>query len=88
MRLNDRQRAVLARLCEKQYAQTGAEIVDALWRTKLFTSHEQGQRTAKQLVKKGLAVALGYSLTGARCYTASARGGKVMQAILEQEGGE
>lgn len=72
MKLTPRQEAVLARLrsrdLDKEAAESGGEIADALWHTGLFTSREQGQRTCKQLVDKGLAVKLGFGAYNAQCY--------------------
>lgn len=75
MKLTDRQTAVLAYLRkhdpERDSPLTGAEIAEAIWGAGVFTSLEQGARTCKQLAAKGLAVALGTSESGGRCYVAA-----------------
>jgi len=70
--LTERQFLILCRVQERNVlrdgAETGREMAEALWHTGEFTSYEQGQRSCKQLVKKGLLCELGVAAFGARCY--------------------
>jgi hypothetical protein len=70
--LTRRQQLILARMLRRNIdrdgAESGIEMAQALWCTGAFTSVEQGQRTCEQLVRKGLAVRLGASPTRARTY--------------------
>lgn len=85
MRLNERQTALLSRMCrqniERDGAESGQEMVQAVWGTGHFTSYEQGQRTAEQLVTKGLAVKMGVSPSGVQCYGPSVEGLKTHHII-------
>ena len=76
MRLTERQRAVLERVKARNVAmhgpETGPEIGMALLGDG-FTSCEQGQRTCKQLVAKGLLCELGFGEFNARCYGLAGR---------------
>ena len=78
MSLTERQAAILRRMARRNLnrdgAESGAEMADALWRTGLFTSLEQGQRTCKQLEAKGLAMPLGVAMSGAKTWTVTDAG--------------
>jgi hypothetical protein len=66
--------AILGYMCRYARVESGAEMAEALWATGLFTSLEQGQRAAKQLVRKELAFICGQTATGANCYLPTAKG--------------
>ncbi len=72
--LTPRQAAILNYMCRYRRTESGAEMANALWNTGVFTSYEQGQRTANQLVKKGLAIERGFTFSGARCYAPTQSG--------------
>ena len=76
MKLTPRQKAIMDRMNNRNLKtngpETGPEMVMALWETGLFTSVEQGQRTCKQLVAKGLVEPLGWGADNARCFGPSA----------------
>ena len=75
--MTPRQAAILQRMRSRDVishgAETGREMVEALWHTGLFTSHEQGQRVCKQLVAKGYFCELGFGGYKARCYGLTGR---------------
>lgn len=77
-KLNARQRAILYRMCRRNLnvdgPESGSEMAYALWTSRLFTSAEQGQRTAMQLFHKGLAERAGVTMTGAQCFVPTAAG--------------
>jgi hypothetical protein len=86
VKLNKRQRAILSRMCsrdnERDGAESGVEMAEAIWRSQpgIFTSLEQGRRSAKQLVDKGLAKELGFTGTGARCVVPTDEGRAALAA--------
>lgn len=84
-KLTERQWLVLKRLAgrnvERDGAETGREIAAALW-SWIFTSHEQGQRTCKQLEAKGLATKLGKGFDNAATWTATAEGRRVVDITM------
>jgi len=78
IKLNARQKAILRRMCRRDLdrdgPESGSEMAEALWGLCLFTSVEQGQRTAMQLLHKGLAERAGVTMTGAQCFIPSEAG--------------
>ena len=86
MKLTPRQTVILKRMCARNMKidgpETGSEMALGLWGTGSFTSIEQGQRSAEQLVKKGLAEKLGTGPMNARCYGPTLAG---RELIIHQE---
>lgn len=90
MRLTPRQKAILARMCRRDMMrdgpESGGEMAKAMWGTGAFTSYEQGQRAAKQLVAKGLAYEIGRSETYAQCYGPTDTGRRLWAEIEADQG--